>query len=180
MSEITPQQVLQLQRLRLRIARVGQSDSMNWWEDDSLTTNGAYLLERLFPGAPDAAGRKLALAAATSRHQAALAHLDHANHLFRLAEESRVKLILRDLKDTPTPDHLKPLNSIDSLHDLLRDITNLRPEYEVVHRFRANRTMEIRLVNHKSGILDQATALAWAYLEGDVGDPVFPYIVKRG
>lgn len=180
MSDVTREQALQLQSLRFCIARAGQNDSMGWWEDDSLTTTGAYLLERIFPGAPAITGRKLALTAANLRHEAALAHLDNVNHLFQLAAENQAKLVLRDLVDTQSWVDLPPIDSIGSLHDMLVKIISTQPEYEVVNRFPEQRVMQIRLENHKSSMLEQATALAWAYLEGDVRDPIFPYIVERG
>ena len=59
-------------RLRLLVARAAQSDSLRWWDDRSLTTEGDFVTGRLFAGRPRVAGVKISLATARVRNRDAV------------------------------------------------------------------------------------------------------------
>ena len=84
--------LIEILRLRLLICRAAATDSLRWWEDASLTEDGAFLLGRLFPRSARAAARRLALQAALLRHEVALAELPGPRHLFDLGAEVEAAL----------------------------------------------------------------------------------------
>lgn len=163
--------------LRLLIARAAQKDSLNWWEDDSLSPAGSYLLERLFLADPTEAGRKLALEAARTRYQAAFNGDDTVLHLFRLDKTGDVEYGLQDvhLADIPIPS--EPIATVDALQKKLLELIGSIPQFQIVGE-RANRRLEIGFKNPtaKPTILYIAKTLTWASLEGKPGLPIFPYI----
>ena len=166
--------------LRLLIARAAQKDSLNWWEDDSLTPAGSFLLERLFLADPGEAGRKLALEAARTRYQAAFnGDGAAALHLFRLDKTGEVEYGLQDVLLTNIQVPSEPITTIDTLRQKLLELTGQPLKYQIVGE-RTNRCLEIGLKNptEKLSILDIAKTLAWASLEGNPGQPIFPYITS--
>lgn len=178
---LTHQQALHILRLRTVIARAAQKDSLAWWEDEALTTQGKYLIERIFPGAPAVTGRNLALAAAAARHQAALHGIDQALHLFHLSGDNADRLAMRAARhqaEDDLPSLSDPIPDFETLRRILLDRTGKQPRYEKVGVRSQYNGMRIRLREPSPDILDVAHALAWAYLEGEVGKPVFPYVVE--
>lgn len=163
--------------LRLLIARAAQKDSLNWWEDDSLSPAGSYLLERLFPADPAEAGRKLALEAARTRYQAAFNGDDTALHLFRLDKTGDIEYGLQDVRLADIPIPSEPITTLDALQEKLFELIGSIPQFQVVGE-RANRCLEINIKNstNKLSVLDLAQVLAWASLEGQPGHPIFPFI----
>jgi hypothetical protein len=162
--------------LQYLISRAAQKDSLNWWEDDSLTQAGGYLLERLFPTNPKEAGLKLALEAAKTRYQAAFQGENAALHLFRLDKTGEIEHSLIRSRLTDIPVSLEPIGSIETLRQKLFDLTGPSPTYQVLGEH-ANHRVEIRLdPSIKPTNLTIAQALTWACLEGIPGKPVFPYI----
>jgi len=165
--------------LRLLVARAAQKDSLNWWEDDSLTQAGSYLLERLFLTDPSEAGRKLALEAARTRYQAAFNGEDSAIHLFRLDKSGDVEHDLQGIRlgDIPLPS--EPIPKPDMLRQKLLDLTGQPPQFQIVGE-RANNRLEIGMQHTvgKISIVNIAATLAWASLEGKPGQPIFPYITS--
>ncbi len=163
--------------LRLLIARAAQKDSLNWWEDDSLTQAGGFLLERLFFTDPGEAGRKLALEAAKTRYQAAFNGQDTAMHLFRLDKTGEIEHDLQGIHLSDIPLSLEPIATSDDLQQKLLALTGTKPQFQVVGE-RANHRLEIglKIPIAKLAILDAAKTLAWASLEGKPGQPIFPYM----
>ena len=166
--------------LRLLVARAASVDSLAWWEDESLTPHARFLLERLFPRAPSLAARSLALRAAWARHQAACTPHEGALHLYRLDVDNRDTLALRiePLRSIPMPD--EPIATMDRLRQHLPDLAGEPQPYAVVRRTDA-RGLQIEIPPRPSGVspfLHRAWALAWAYLEGSPGEPVFPFLVE--
>jgi hypothetical protein len=163
--------------LRLLIARAAQKDSLNWWEDDSLSSAGSYLLERLFSADPGEAGRKLALEAAKNRYEAAFSSDNAVLHLFHLDNSGDVEYGLQGIRlaDIPVPN--EPIPTIDALQEKLIALSGPKPLFQIVGE-RANRCLEINIKNstNKLSVLDLAQVLAWVSLEGQPGHPIFPFI----
>lgn len=164
--------------IRLLIARAAQKDSLNWWEDDSLTPAGGYVLERLFLAAPQEAGRKLALEAARTRYQAAFNGENNPLHLFRLDKTGEIEHGLQDIPIMSVPVPLEPIPTRDMLRQKFLEFTGQPDKFKVIGE-RANHRMEIRPANpHKKyATLEIVKILAWATLEGEANQPVFPYIM---
>ncbi len=163
--------------LRLLIARAAQKDSLNWWEDDSLSPAGSYLLERLFPADPVEAGRKLALEAAKNRYEAALSSDNAVCHLFHLDNSGDIEYGLQGIRlaDIPVPN--EPISTADALQEKLIALLGPKPPFQIVGE-RANRCIEISIKSstHRLSALDLAHILSWASLEGQPGHPIFPFI----
>lgn len=174
---LDPLQKQALLQLRLLIARAAQKDSLNWWEDDSLTQAGSYLLERLFLADPGEAGRKLALAAAKTRYQAAFNGEDSVLHLFRLDMTGEIEYGLQGVRLAGIPLPADPIASLDDLRQDLLEMTGQVPQFKILGE-RAHHRIEIGLKEPvaKLSVLDIAKTLAWAALEGKPGQPIFPYI----
>ncbi len=167
----TLSRILQLQLL---IARAGQNDSMRWWEDDSLTDSGGYLLERLFPFAPHTQGRKLALLSAKNRHDAVLGIEAQVFHLFSFGfdDERDPGSSEIDLADLELPNG--PIRSINELETQLSVILAGTPSQTNSNTVSNNYRVLIEMPAN-SGTIDAANQLAWAYLQAEPGKPVFPY-----
>jgi len=175
-----PHQALLLLQLRLLIARAGQKDSLRWWDDDSLTAHGMYVLARTFPGKPALAGRSLALRAATLRHDSALAPLgSDVVHLFRLDKHGSDQLAMRTLRYVEIDNNNSPISDMDELRQRLMAITGGPADYERLGPFSEHGGLRIRLKRPATSLSDKAITLAWAYLEGSVGHPVLPYLMER-
>jgi hypothetical protein len=168
---------LEIMMLQLLIARAAQKDSLSWWEDESLTQAGGYVLERLFPNAPQRAGWKLALEAALARHKVALKDMPDVEHLFALGLNSQEELSpintvihLKDLTE-------KPVRTMEILEERLVEAIGEPQQLGSVSNGPGG-TLEIMMVaeDSKINVLDRAKALAWGYLEAEPGKPVFPYI----
>lgn len=175
---MTSQQAIQLMRLRIIVSRAGQTDCLRWWEDESLTENGAYILERIFPGSPAISARNLALTAAATRHRTALEHLGDVIHLFHVSSSNADRLAMRELRNREIEGLGGSISDLDDLRRILLENIGKQPGYEVVGPLGQHGGLRIRLSEPSTDFLDRANALAWAYLEGQVGKPVFPYFVE--
>lgn len=179
-QNVTYPEALHILRLRVIIARAGQSDALRWWEDDSLTTNGAYLLERIFPGDPFLMGRNLALVTATLRHEAAVEGMANTLHLFRIDAHNGDRLAMRELKLKAYPmDNPSAISTMDALYQTLLDVTQERFSYETTGISTDRGGLRIRLPKSNLSLIERANVLAWAYLEGQAEKPVFPYFVEQ-
>jgi hypothetical protein len=164
--------------LRLLIARAANKDSLAWWDDESLTSHAGFLLERVFPTAPALAARSLALAAASARHQAACP--EAALHLYRLDTDNRDRLALRFAPLLPVPLPEGPITAMDALRQHLLGVTGGPVPYTVVRETDA-RGLLVEVPPCPVGVspmAHRARSLAWAYLEGAPGKPVFPYCLE--
>ena len=181
-QQLTYEQTLHLLRLRIVIARAAQKDSLQWWEDESLTSQGSFLLERIFPSVPGLSGRNLALGAATMRHQAALQSLNNAIHLFRMSSANIDQLAMRSLRGhfeegitrltTPIPD-------FEVLRQHLLAVTGKPSHHERMGVLSEQNGLRIRSDELPMDFTERANVLAWAYLEGAVGQPIFPYLLEQ-
>lgn len=153
---------------------------MAWWDDESLTPHAYFLLERIFPFAPALTARSLALRAATARHQAACAHIPGALHLYRLDPDNQDGLALSAVPLLSVQVPQEPIPSLEALRRHLLAVLGHLPSYSVVRRTDA-RGLQIRIPPAPPGsaLLHRARSLAWAYLEGAPGEPVFPYCVEE-
>lgn len=164
-------------RLQLVIARAAQKDSLRWWEDDSLTPSGKFLLERLFIVDAEEAGRKLAVEAAKVRFQAAFGDKNNALNLFHLDQAGEVEHALQGIRLSSIPIPADPILSMEDLRRVLLEQVGSPLKYQVLGA-RSNSRLEIKIENlpTKFDLNPIAKTLAWAMLEGEPGKPIFPYI----
>jgi hypothetical protein len=179
-GSMTPEDARIILSLRLLVARAANKDSLAWWDDESLTSHASFVLERLFPMAPALAARNLALSAALARHQAACPANGGIVHLFRLDPDSKDKLALRriPLLAIPVPDH--PITTMDALRRYLWELAGKPAPYTVVRQTDMH-GLHIEIPPGPadvSPLLHRARTLAWAYLEGAPGQPVFPFCLE--
>lgn len=181
-GNLTPGEACIILKLRLLMARAASKDSLAWWDDESLTPHAGFLLERLFPVAPPLAARSLALAAALARHQAACPVNGEALHLYRLDVDSQDKLALRFLPLLAIPVPEGPITTLKTLRQHLLELTG-EPAPCTVVRETSGHGLEIDVPPCPAGVsslVHRARTLAWAYLEGAPGEPVFPFCLEPG
>lgn len=92
---------------RVVIARYGQRDAMDWWNDESLTPSGTFVMQRLFPRTAPWVQAETAIEAATLRHEDLVPQPARVT-LFRLPPllESTVRKSLLSLKRTGSDQRL--------------------------------------------------------------------------
>jgi len=179
-DNLTPKGMRTILGLRLLVARAANKDSLAWWDDESLTAHAGFLLERIFPMAPPLAARSLALAAALARHQAVCT--EKALHLYRLDPDNQDKLALRFAPLLPISVPEEPITTLEVLHQHLLDLTGEPAPYTVVRETIAH-GLQIEPPPCPPGVsplAHRARTLAWAYLEGAPGEPVFPFCLEQG
>lgn len=166
-----------LVKLRLLIARAAQKDSLHWWEDESLTQAGGYLVERLFIMDTNETARKLAMEAAKTRYHMSFGDDKTKLHLFRLDPRGQVEYDLREVRFSDFDMSTEPITSLDMLREKLIALTGTPRTYEVVGNGNDNQ-LEIRIKGYsrKMPVLELAQTLAWACLESPSERPIFPYI----
>ena len=176
-ASIAPQDAHLILSLRLLLARAANNDSLAWWDDESLTPHAGFVLARIFPMAPPLAARSLALHAALARHQAAYATHESALHLYRLDADNEDKLALRFASLLPIPVPGDPITTMDALKQRLLDLIGEPAPYTVMRRT-TTQGLQIDIRPGPAGLSPlrhRAQTLAWAYLEGAPGQPVFPF-----
>lgn len=165
--------------LRLLMARAANSDSLAWWEDKALTPPGAYILERVFPVAPPFAARNLALSAALARHLAACPE-PRDLHLYRLDLDNQDGLALRRISPLTVDLAASPITSMTALETGLQALIGGPYRYRVLRQTPSN-GLEIEIPSAPTGVPSlrhRAHTLAWAYLEGELRAPVFPFCTQ--
>jgi len=175
---LTAEEAHAILALRLLIARAANRDSLGWWEDESLAPHARYVLERLFPNAPPQAARSLALVAASTRHEAACPK--HSLHLYRLDVDGKDRLALRFALLLPIPVPEEPITTVEALREHLTRLTGGPVPYKVVRRT-STHALQIGVPPCPTDVppmLHRARSLAWAYLEGAPGQPVFPFCTE--
>jgi hypothetical protein len=147
------------------IVRAGARDSLDWWDDESLTPEGGIVLGRLFPRSTRRLARRLAALAAQERQAGLLGGL----------RDSVVTLL-----DLP-PEVLEAVNVTDEPITSEEDLRDLLAQH-------APAVADVRLPRAADGALfdltpamqpsteDLAALLASGYLHGRRGRPVIPYI----
>lgn len=178
---MTPEDARDIVQLRLLVARAANNDSLAWWDDQSFTTPAGFILERTFPVAPLMAARSLALAAAFARHEAVCPTDRLTMHLFRLDPDNQDRLVLRfaPLDDIPVPD--QPITFVEQLRQLLLQLLDEPAPCKVVRQDPMG-AVQIAISPGPAGLdplVHRARALAWAYLAGSPGRPVFPYCLEH-
>jgi len=179
-DSLLPQDAQTILRLRLLIARAANKDSLAWWDDESLTPHAGFLLERIFPMAPLLAAQSLALKAAEARHQAACQAHECALHLYRLDADGRDRLALRIESRLPIPVPAPPITTMKALRHHFLDLTGGPASYTVVRQANTH-GLQIEIPPCPADllpILHRARTLAWAYLEGQPGQPIFPFCLE--
>lgn len=180
MANVASADIHLILRLRLLIARAANRDSLQWWDDDSLTEPAGFLLERLFPVAPPLAARSLALTAARSRHDGACAEIAGALHLYRLDGDNADSLALRDVPLLSVPYPEAPITTMDALREHLATSLGQPAPVKIIQR-RSGGALQIAIPPCPAGVwapLHRAQSFAWTYLEGDPGQPVFPFVAE--
>ena len=159
-------------RLRLAIARAGQSDSMGWWVDESLTPDATFLLGRLFPRSIERSRQRLALQSAFARHRAELVAVPDARHLFDLGDEVEFEIAQLFQRNPLAHYPPTPITSIDELRSMLIEIlgTSHGPSIDGV---RNGRILEID-VGARTAPAQAAELLAWSYLRSASDGAIFP------
>ena len=166
--------------LRLLIARAANRDSLAWWDDEALTAPAGFLLERLFPVAPPLAARSLALRAALARHEGACTDIGGVLHLYRLDADNADGLALRDVPLLPVPYPEAPIPTMDALRKHLIALLGQPTQVKIIQR-RNGGAFQIAIPPCPTGVwapLHRTKSFAWAYLEGALGQPVFPFIAE--
>jgi len=161
--------LLEIVRLRLLICRAAATDSLRWWEDASLTEEGAFLLGRLFPRSARAAARRLALQAALLRHEVALAELPRPRHLFDLGAELEALLQEVPLEEQDVPD--SPILDVETL---LAQIGHGARRAQG----RPGGVLPVAVPPDAASLRQHALVLAAAYTAGRPGEPVFPFLAE--
>lgn len=177
-DNLTPQETHTILGLRLLIARAANRDSLAWWDDESFASHAGFLLERVFPMVPPLAARSLALASARARHRAAC--FEGALHLYHLDSDNQDKLFLRFAPLLPIPVPEEPITTLESLRRHLLNLTGEPASYTVVGKT-STHGLQIEVSPDPDGIsplAHRARTLAWAYLEGAPGEPVFPFCLE--
>ncbi len=163
-------------RMQLLIARAAQQDSLHWWEDGTLTPDGSFVLERLFPFAPMEIACKLALTAAMARYHAAFAGEPQMLHLYALDTDGQVALALRDVPLDSCGAWREPIDSVAKLEQQISALlAEKRPKQEFLKELAGHR-LEVKGKAQTLSPLDRARLFTWACLEGEPGIPVFPFL----
>lgn len=164
-------------QLQLLIARAAQVDSLAWWDDNALSDPGAFLLQRVFPYAPHAAAKKLAIKAASARHAALFGDQPQVVHLFNIQDEDNPFDRREQIVDFELGELARPITSLQELRQHLTQISD-PPAWASYGSPHANRSLEIAVRKEAPSEIEYALGLAWGYLEGNPSQPVFPYLTK--
>lgn len=161
-------------RIALLIARAGAKDGLNWWDDDSLTTAGEFVLSRIFPRKWKPISCRLATKAAQEKHEGAAraAGLENVVTLFS-STYSPAALEIAAADEIVS----SPFTSMDEFKTRLTTICPRVAEFNVPQP-------------QASGLLDVSgfakdvdpyaetlvAAFASGYTRAQAGQPVFPFI----
>ncbi len=176
----TSGQVVHL-RLCLAIARAGCKDSLAWWDDESLSEAGLFSLKRLFPRTFRSAAFQLALQSARTKHDGVLkaAQIGNARHLLEASGEiaaDELAATIDDLWSTLSPPILDRAELRCRLESVGGSLPALPPKLGA----------QLEGVVDMSGVLrglagpDVDKTMAAAYLLGDRGKLVLPFVRKQG
>lgn len=171
---------IKIVQLRLLIIRAAQKDSLRWWEDESLTQAGWFLVERLFLMDTAETARKLSLEAARTRYRMAFGAEKDLLNLFHLDRMGQVDYELGNMRLSDLPIPAEPITSPEMLRQKLLDLTGQPAQYEVLGKG-TNDRLEIRVkgFSERMPALELAKSLAWACLESQPAKPCFPYVQGR-
>ena len=165
-----------LVQARMLLARAGERDALRWWDSEALSQGGDFVLGRLFPRSHARAAWRLAIEAARTRHAACPAG---SIHLFNVGEplESRLDAAVVPAFPVPPPprtvDDLRALLSragfaADGEHPTLQIPPSGPLPLGTCSREDASDAVSLgRLIER----------LVSAYLLGQPGVPVLPYLV---
>lgn len=174
---MTVSEVKSILRLRLIVCRAAQADSLQWWDDRSLTIEGAFVVERLFGKRPRVIAAKIALAAARTRHWAAMPKSTNVAHLFDLGDE-----IEEEIGAVPLEEHWIPTQPFASVNDFALAIKRIVADDITWKQDQPNQdgAFEVRLSARSTKGVDSTLALArvlaLAYAGARQRQPVFPFL----
>jgi len=165
--------------LAVVVARAGCSDSLGWWDDESLTEAGLFSLKRLFPRSYRAAALRLALQAARRRHEGILGRLGFtgARHLFSQSDPGFGDVGIPDSESLP-PTTWTPIPDRETLRARLETVAGQLPALssEASVSLEGLIDLSAHLPGPTAGPRDIARTLASAYLLGDKGKLVLPFV----
>ncbi len=165
--------------LCLVIARAGCLDSLAWWEDNSLTEAGLFSLKRLFPRTYERAAIRLAMQAARTRHEGVLrvAGITDGSHLYSLLNPEAMIEGPSEL-DSLRSDLWSPIPDRNILQRRLEAMAGPLPRLPVGVNVGLQGLIDLSDILPKSVAAKGQVAmnLAAAYLLGDQGKPVVPYV----
>jgi len=153
------------------IARAGERDSLQWWDDDALTTNGDYVLPRLFPRRPKQVALKMAWRSALEKHRGVIEStgVRRFTTIFDVAEaeiESVTPLSRAFGEPIPSVDELR--RHLEAFLPNIGDATPPKPYGAGL----------IDLTESADSPSNALLNLVAAYLLGDKAQPVFPFLSK--
>jgi hypothetical protein len=179
-SMMTVSDVETILRLRLIVCRAAQLDSLQWWDDQSLTTEGAFVVERLFGGRPRVAAAKIALAAARVRHWAAMPKSKNVVHLFDFGDDIEEQINSVSLEEGWISS--SAFTSTDDFGSAIRGIAADEIDYKRSDPDQ-NGALELhlsaRLGKGMNVILARARVLALTYAVARPRQPVFPFLKEN-
>ncbi len=165
--------------LAIVVARAGCSDSLGWWDDESLTEAGLFSLKRLFPRSHREAALRLALQAARTRHEGIMVRVGvaGARHLFNLPCLGSPDVRLPDPEALPAA-VWAPIPDRETFRSCLETIAGALPPLPKEASVGLEGLMDLsaHVPGPSTGSRGIARTLASAYLLGDKGKLVFPFV----
>ena len=170
--------------IRRRIARLGSSDRMAWWDSKALTPAGLYALGQLFRRTAYLTAADLAIRAARLRHDRAVPR-EPLVHLFNFGEafEGSFERWLIDRKaemwDAPPlldePEDAVEGSAATALSDVKSDQPKAREDRAQQNGCVVVGTISPGAIEAEDGVLDAARRLAPAYSPAVRGNLMIPY-----
>lgn len=161
----------------LLVARAGAKDSLNWWDDDSLTSAGEFVLGRIFPRKWKLISYRLAMYAAKEKHDGAArtVGLEDFTTLF-----SNVFIV--GLESAVAEGIVSsPINSMDEFKGRLTTLCPRVTEFDVPQP-QASGLLDITDITGDNIPSTETLVEAFAsgYTRAQAGKPVFPFIRRFG
>lgn len=173
--------------LRQRIARIGSADWFGWWESNSLTSAGAYALERVFRRTAKLTAADLAIRAAKLRHDQTVPS-EPLVHLFNFGEEFEGafgRWLIARKTDGWTPGSLPghpPPDGMDSVEAALKQLdlpTSTSSGKRESQALLFLGTLDRRDLHDPTQLHEPAAALASGYSTAEAGKFTVPFFRLR-
>lgn len=160
----------------LLIARAGARDSLNWWDDDSLTSAGEFVLGRIFPRKWKQISYRLAIRAVKEKHEGAVHAVGLEDFITLFSIVSLVGLESAVAEDIVS----SPINSIDEFTGRLTILCPRVIEFDVPQAT-ASGLLDMTGIASDDGTSTETLVAAFAsgYTRAQAGKPVFPFIRRR-
>jgi hypothetical protein len=161
----------------LLIARAGAKDSLNWWDDDSLTSAGEFVLGRIFPRKWKLISCRLAIRAAKEKHEGAARTVGLEDIATLFSNVSTVGLESTVAEGIVT----SPLHSMDEFRGRLATLCPRVTEFDVPQP-QDSGLLDITDITGGDNPSTETLVAAFAsgYTRAQAGKPVFPFIRRFG